>query len=52
MKRGSVLYMNGIFRKEVLSTNVHVEYHFSVDPYFGASSSNDSNLSVQRLRAV
>ncbi|ATZ94613.1 MULTISPECIES: DUF2627 domain-containing protein [Dickeya] len=38
--------MNGIFSKEVLSTNVSVEYHFSADPYFSASSSNDSGFSV------
>ncbi|AUH00921.1 DUF2627 domain-containing protein [Pectobacteriaceae bacterium CE70] len=38
--------MNGIFSKEVMSTNVSVEYHFSADPYFSASSSNDSDLYV------
>ncbi|MDW5498602.1 DUF2627 domain-containing protein [Pseudomonas lundensis] len=38
--------MCGIFSKEVLSKNVNVEYRFSADPYLGASSSNDSSLSV------
>ncbi|WON78310.1 DUF2627 domain-containing protein [Serratia sp. UGAL515B_01] len=38
--------MCGIFSKEVLSKDVSVEYHFSADPYLGASSSNDSSLSM------
>ncbi|MCC3701304.1 DUF2627 domain-containing protein [Rouxiella badensis] len=38
--------MCGIFSKEVLSKDVIVEYRFSADFYLGASSSNDSSLSV------
>ncbi|MFC3395710.1 DUF2627 domain-containing protein [Brenneria rubrifaciens] len=38
--------MNGIFSKEVLSTNVSVEYRFSAEPYLSASISNDFGLSV------
>ncbi|PUV46711.1 DUF2627 domain-containing protein [Cronobacter sakazakii] len=37
--------MCGIFSKEVLSKHVVVEYRFSAEPYFSASSSNVSVLS-------
>ncbi|ADP12780.1 conserved hypothetical protein [Erwinia sp. Ejp617] len=32
VKRGTVLFMYGIFSKEVLSKDVDVEYHFLAEP--------------------
>ncbi|MBG6241530.1 MAG: DUF2627 domain-containing protein [Candidatus Symbiopectobacterium sp. Dall1.0] len=39
VKRGTVLYMSGIFSKEVEvnDTTVSVAHYFSADPYLGAS---------------
>jgi hypothetical protein len=45
VKRGTVLFMCGIFSKEVLSKHVVVEYRFSAEPYISASCSNVSVLS-------
>ncbi|TCV99994.1 DUF2627 domain-containing protein [Biostraticola tofi] len=44
--------MNGIFSKEVLRKDDIVAYRFSADPYLSASSSNDSSLSLSRLKAI
>ncbi len=51
VKRGTVLFMCGIFSKEVLSKHVDVEYRFSAEPYISASSSNVSVLSMLCPRA-
>jgi hypothetical protein len=46
VKRGTVLFMCGIFSKEVLSKHVVVEYRFSAEPYISASCSNVSVLAM------
>jgi hypothetical protein len=51
VKRGTVLFMCGIFSKEVLSKHVDVEYRFSAEPYISASCSNVSVLAKLCLRA-
>ena len=51
VKRGTVLFMCGIFSKEVLSKHVVVEYRFSAEPYISASFSNVSVLAKLCLRA-
>ena len=48
VKRGTVLFMCGIFSKEVLSKHVVVEYRFSAEPYISASSGNVSVLSKSK----